>query len=63
VRAAAIESCINVSIHNATTSGNEIVVDEETDDFIHEIIAYMGVPMDDANEDMYPPIKHARCHA
>jgi hypothetical protein len=31
---------------------------EETDDFIYEIMAYMGMPMNNANEEMYLTIEH-----
>jgi hypothetical protein len=57
--ASSIESCVDDSIHDATNSGNEIVVDEETDGFIHEIMAYMGVPMNDANKEIYLATAHA----
>jgi hypothetical protein len=57
--ASSIGSCVDDSIHNATNSGNEIVVDEETDDFIHQSMAYMSVPMNDVNKEMYLTTEHA----
>jgi hypothetical protein len=57
--ASSIESCIDDSINDeVTNSGNEIVVDEEENDFIHEIMAYLGMPVSDVNEEMYLAIEH-----
>jgi hypothetical protein len=57
--ASSIESCIDYSINDeAMNSGNEIVVDEEENDFIHEIMAYLGMPVSDVNEEMYLAIEH-----
>lgn len=51
--ASSIESLAEDSIHDATNSDNDIVVDEDENDFIQYIMACMGVPMNDANEEMY----------
>mmetsp|Transcript_15468 Transcript_15468/g.27966 ORF Transcript_15468/g.27966 Transcript_15468/m.27966 type:complete len:290 (+) Transcript_15468:1230-2099(+) len=57
--ASSIESCIDDSINDeAANSGNEIVVEEEENDFIHEIMAYLGMPVSDVNEEMYLAIEH-----